>query len=292
MRKKITIVCLSALLGGAVLAQGLPNPFDVGLGVRAMGFGGAYTALAQGSEALLYNPAGLAATTGLRADSAYASPMGLYSATWIAGALPGFGVGVAFLSAGRIETAAGDPLAFSHFATVVGVAAAGEDLPYLGRFLRLPLPTIFGFGLKYDRVRVATEVGGNIALDFGLLSSLDLALGTVRLGISITDFGAGIGLGERTESWSTSLVLGAALLSPVGFIISTDLALDRFALGLGWAFGGGIEARAGLSSQGGVTRLSLGLGVSWQAFVLDYAFTTHPALGPSHRLSLGVVFGR
>ena len=291
MRKKITILCLSALLGGAALAQGLPNPFDVGLGVRAMGFGGAYTALAQGTEALLYNPAGLAMTTGLRGDSAYASPMGLYSATWLAGAMPGLGAGVAFLSAGRIETPAGDPLAFSHFAAVIGVAAAGEDIPYLGRFLQLPLPTIFGFSLKYDRVKMATEVGGNVALDLGLLTSADLALGTVRLGLSITDFGAGIGLGERTESWSTSFVLGAALVSPVGFIVSADLALDRFAVGLGWAFRG-IEARAGLSSQGGVTGLSLGLGVSWQAFVLDYAFTTHPVLGPSHGLSLGVVFGR
>lgn len=292
MRKAIAILCLSALVGGTALAQGLPNPFDAGLGVRAAGFGGAYTALAGGPEALLYNPAGLVMTPGLRADSAYASPMGLYSATWIAGAMPGLGAGVAFLSAGRITDPAGDPIPFSHFAAVIGVAAAGEDIPYLGRFLRLPWPTVFGLSLKYDRVEMATEVGGNVALDLGLLTSLDLALGTVRLGISLTDFGAGIGLGERTESWSTSLVLGAALVTPVGFLATVDLAMDRFALGLGWTFGGGIEARAGLSSQGGVVSFSLGLGVSWQAFVLDYALSTHPVLGPSHRLSLGVVFGR
>jgi len=288
MRKKITILCLSALLGGAALAQGLPNPFDVGLGVRAMGFGGAYTALAQGPEALLYNPAGLAATTGLRADSAYSSPMGLYSVTWIAGAMPGLGAGMAYLSAGKITDPDKNPLTFSHVAFVAGGALPADRLPYLDRFL--PWPVIVGLNLKYDRVQVADEAGGNVAFDVGALANLDSPLGALRLGLAILDLGAGIGLGERNEGWTTSLTLGAALGMPVGLILSIDLAIDRLALGLGWDFGHGLEVRGGFSSQGGVIHFSLGLGVSWRSFVLDYALTTHPVLGLSHRLALGMAF--
>jgi len=219
MRKTTAVLCLAVALGAGAGAQGLPNPFDVGLGVRAMGFGGAYTALAQGPEALLYNPAGLGVTAGLRADSAYASPMGLYSVTWIAGAMPGLGAGIAFLSAGRITDPDDNPLAFSHIALVAGGALPADRLPYLGEFL--PWPVILGFNLKYDRVQVASEVGGNVAVDLGALTTLGLSFGDLRLGLAILDLGAGIGLGERNEAWSTTVVLGAALEMPVGLILST-----------------------------------------------------------------------
>lgn len=289
MRKAIATFCLAALLGGTALAQGLPNPFDVGLGVRAEGFGGAYSALAQGTDALLYNPAGLALTVGLRADSAYASPMGLYSVTWIGGAMRGLGAGLAYLSAGGITDPEGDPLSFSHMALLAGGALPGDAVPYLGRFL--PWPVFVGIGIKYDRVQVASEVGGNIALDFGAITSFDTAFGTLRMGLVISDLGPGIGLGERSEAWSTSASLGAALILPAGLILSADLAGGKFAVGLGWAFGGGLEVRGGFKSQGGMASFSLGLGVGWRNFVLDYAMTTHPVLGLSHRLALGITFG-
>jgi len=288
MRKTIAILCLALALGVGALAQGLPNPFDVGLGVRAAGFGGAYTALAQGPEALLYNPAGLGVTAGLRADSAYASPMGLYSVTWIAGAMPGLGAGIAFLSAGRITDPDHSPLAFSHIALVAGGALPADRLPYLQRLL--PWPVILGFNLKYDRVQVASEVGGNVAVDLGALTTLGLSFGDLRLGLAILDLGAGIGLGERNEAWSTTVVLGAALATSAGLIMSADLGLNRLALGIGWAFGRGLEVRGGFTAQGGVVSFSLGMGVAWNYFVLDYALTTHPVLGPSHRLALGLVF--
>ena len=128
MNKLSIAVCTVALLMLPSLGQGLPNPFDVGLGVRAMGFGGAYTALAQGTEALLYNPAGLAYLPGIRADSSYSMPMGLYSVAWLAGAMPNFGAGLAYLSAGGITDPQGDPLTFSHLGAVVGAGFPADRI--------------------------------------------------------------------------------------------------------------------------------------------------------------------
>lgn len=292
MNRAIAILFGTLLVGGLALGQALPNPFDVGLGVRAMGLGGAYTALAEGTEALLYNPAGLATLPGPRADSSYSSPMGLYSVTWLAGAFPGIGGGVAYLSAGSItDPATGSPLTFSHLALVAGVGMSANRVPMLNRYLRLPFPLTLGLSIKYDRVQMATETGGNLAFDIGALTRMDIPFGELRLGLAVRDLGPGIGLGERRESWSTSFAVGAALLLPGGLLFTTDLASDYLGMGVGWAFGRGLEVRSGFQSQGGIVHLALGLGVRWKSFALDYALTTHPTLGPSHRLSLGILLG-
>jgi hypothetical protein len=288
MNKLVLSICLAASLAGPALAQGLPGPFDAGLGVRAMGFGGAYTALAQGSEALLYNPAGLAHLPGPRADSSYSLPMGLYSVAWLAGAIPSLGAGFAYLSAGGITDPQGNPLAYSHIGLVAGVGLPGEKLPFLARFL--PFPTALGMSVKYTRIQITDEVGGNLALDLGALTTLSLPFGQLRLGLAIRDLGPGIGLGERQEAQSVDIALGGALTSPQGFLIAVDLAGSYFALGAGWGVPG-FELRGGVRSQGGIFQISLGLGVSWQSFALDYALTTHPMLGLSHRLAFGYRFG-
>ncbi|HQM38040.1 MAG TPA: hypothetical protein PLN64_03945, partial [Candidatus Bipolaricaulis anaerobius] len=66
MRRAFALLGVVLVGGGIALGQGLPNPFDVGLGVRAMGFGGASIAIAEGTEALLTNPAGLGWSKGIR----------------------------------------------------------------------------------------------------------------------------------------------------------------------------------------------------------------------------------
>jgi len=289
MNKLSIAVCTVALLMLPSLGQGLPNPFDVGLGVRAMGFGGAYTALAQGTEALLYNPAGLAYLPGIRADSSYSMPMGLYSVAWLAGAMPNFGAGLAYLSAGGITDPQGDPLTFSHLGAVVGAGFPAEFIPFLARFI--PLPTSLGFSLKYTRVQIADEGGGNLALDLGAIASLSLPMGQLRLGLAIRDLGPGIGLGERQEAQSLDVSLGAALVSPQGLLVTADFAGSYVALGMGWALPQGFEVRGGLTSQGGILQISFGFGVAWRSFVLDYALTTHPMLGLSHRLAFGFLLG-
>ncbi len=281
--RRLCGVLIVVLTGGAALGQGLPNPFDLGLGVRAMGFGGAYMAIAEGTEALLTNPAGLAWSTGTRADSSLTSVLGLYTVTWIAGAIPSFGGGLGYLGVGGITDPDGNPLAFSHFVAVIG---AGMDLTALRV---APFPAAGGVALKYDRVQIAGEAGGGVALDIGFLGRLATPVGRLQIGLALREFGFGPRVGNAAEGWSTDLAAGVALVNPLGFILAADLTAEYTAFGVGWSALGLFEVRGGLRVQAGL-QWALGLGVKWGMFALDYALLTHPVLAASHRFGFGARF--
>jgi len=281
--RRIAVFLVLALAGGVGLAQSMPNPFDVGLGIRAMGFGGASIAIAEGTEALLSNPAGLGWSRGIRADSSLSSALGLYSVTWVAAAVPNFGGGIAYLGVGGITDPKGNPLAFSHFAAVV---AAGLDL---AGFRMFPFPAAGGVALKFNRVQVADASGSGFALDLGVLGRMNTPLGAVQFGVALRDLGFGMRVGETADGWSIDFGAGVALINPLGFILAADLSSEYTAVGLGWSAFGLFEIRAGLRFQAGV-QWALGFGAQWGTFALDYALLTHPVLAVSHRFGFGVSF--
>lgn len=284
--KRLIAVCAALLLGGTALAQGLPNLFDVGLGVRAMGYGGAYLALAEGSEALLYNPAGLAWLGRASADSSYTGSMGLVSVGWLAGAIPGFGVGAGYLGVGGITDPEGSPLNFGQFGLVGGAGLDGRRPPLSA--LPVPVPYAAGIALKFMSATVADASAVGVALDIGVLTRMSSPLGELRAGLVIRDLGFGLAVGETRDGWTTDIAIGAALLNPMGFIATVDLGTGYVALGVGWRAVPAMEVRGGLQLQGGALRWALGAGFSWEAFQIDYALQTHPFLGTSHRLAFGV----
>ncbi|HAZ30191.1 TPA: hypothetical protein DCY65_01275 [Candidatus Acetothermia bacterium] len=279
-----TLVLLTVTLAGVLaLGQALPNPFDMGLGVRAMGFGGAYIAIAEGTEALLTNPAGLGWSAGLRADSSLSSVLGLYSVTWLAGSIPNFGAGLGYLGVGGITDPDGNPLAFSHLAAVVG---AGFDLSGMRLF---PFPAAGGMAFKFNRLQVADQAGSGFALDVGLLGRMSTPLGALRFGLALREFGFGPTVGETGDGWSTDLAAGVALVNPLGFLLALDITSEYTALGVGWSAFGAFEIRTGLRIQAGL-QWAFGLGVRWGMFVIDYALLTHPVLSAAHRFGFGARF--
>ena len=283
-RNRVLLTVVGCLLAGTVaLGQTMPNPFDVGLGVRAMGFGGASLALAEGTEALLANPAGLGWSKGARADSTLASALGLYSVTWVAGAVPSFAAGVAYLGVGGITDPEGNPLAFSHLAATVG---AGFDVSGMRIF---PFPAAAGAALKFHRVQIGNASGSGFALDVGVLGRTNTPLGAVQFALTLRDLGFGMRVGSTADGWSLDLGAGAALLMPGGLILAGDLTSEYTALGLGFNLLGLLEVRGGIRFQAGV-QWAFGLGVRWGMFVLDYALLTHPVLSASHRFGFGLRF--
>lgn len=239
--------------------------FDLGLGVRAMGLGGAYAAVAEGAEGLLYNPAGLARVRGLAVDSTIlASWVG---AGYVGAALPSVGVGLAYLG-----TSAGENLGFSQLGLILGF---GMDL----RFFGLP-GWEGGLALRYQSTNIAGEGQTGFGLDVGVAGAFPLPVGDVRATLVIRELAFG-GL-------STEFVLAGAWLSPIGLFAAVDLTSEYTALGLGWTLGFA-EIRLGLRQEG-VFRVALGLGVRFGNYTVDYALLTHPLLSPSHRFGFGVRF--
>lgn len=268
MRKSAVI--LAVVLTG-LTAVGQVSLFDVGLGVRAMGFGGAFSAIAQGPEALLYNPGGLAQARGIAADSAFNSSLGLYSTWWLGGTIPNLGAGLGYLGTG----VPGEPdLGFSQFALIAGY---GLDLGPL-----LPIPTFAGLGLRFQTTTIAGEGTSGLAFDLGAITRFPSPFGELRASLVVRELGFG--------GWSTEFTLGGAWVSPFGLIAAVDLGSDYQALGVGWSFMGMTEVRAGLRLEAGYFRLAFGLGVQWGSYTLDYALLTHPVLATSHRFGFGLRF--
>jgi len=79
MKKKLLALGLVAI---STVALAQVSLFDMGLGTRAMGLGGAYAAVAEGPEGLLYNPAGLAQVRGIPWTPP-SLPAGWAQGTWV-----------------------------------------------------------------------------------------------------------------------------------------------------------------------------------------------------------------
>lgn len=285
MMRTMLALATVLLIGAMAPAQGTLNPLDVGLGVRAMGLAGAYTALARGTEAVLYNPAGLAHQRGFRADSSYTGGMGLYGVGWVAGAAPSLGGGLAYLSVGGITDPEGAPLNYSQFALVAGGGLRTQDVP----FLPIPFDAALGANFKINTARMADESAIGVALDLGFMTAFPTPLGELSAGLAIRDLGLGMSVGD-SRGWSTELAVGVAAELPLGLFSALELSSHYSALGIGWQIDP-LEVRMGVQLSGGTVRWALGLGVGWQQFFLDYALMTHPMLGTSHRLGFGVDLG-
>ncbi|MCS7216751.1 MAG: hypothetical protein NZ924_03575 [Candidatus Bipolaricaulota bacterium] len=240
--------------------------FDMGLGTRAMGLGGAYAAVAEGAEGLLYNPAGLARVRGVQADSTVLA--GWVSAGYVGAALPGLGAGLGYLGA-----SAGENLGFSQLGLIAGF---GLDLRALG------FPVLGGAALRFQSTHIAGKSETGFGLDLGVLGAFPSLLGEIRAAVVLRELAFG-GL-------STEFVVAGAWLSPFGLFAALDLTSEYIALGVGMAFLGAAEVRAGLRQEGGLFRVALGLGVRFGSYALDYALLTHPLLAPSHRFGFGLRF--
>ncbi len=287
MRKAGWAILAVLVVGIGVWAHGLVNPFDLEPSARAAGYGGAFCGLAEGSDALLYNPGALILPHRPEFSSDYMSQLGgLSSVVWLAGASGNWAGGIAYLSAGGIETEpGGDALAFNQ----VGVALAGAW--ELGG-LPLPLPLRLGVGatLRYVRAQLADKAGSGLSLGLGALGIVDVGAASFRVGIAMDDLGFGIGFGEDVprEAWSVGIRLGAALVLP-NFKLDMDYG-GGLRFGFGFPFNQALELRAGIALEGGMTRFALGLGFGWRSFTLDYALITHPLLPSSHRFGFGFSF--
>lgn len=270
--------------------------FDLGVGVRPLGMGGAFVALADDESATLYNPAGLAYLAAPQISSFYERRFGASNYLSALGALPRIGGGLSLFSFGPIEERnEQDQVTGTVGYLQVGLLGAGGLA--LGDVLGAEGLRALSAGGRLSLVGISTAEGGSgmgFSLSWGLLlrieELLSLPMEDFRVGFvlenapglgMVNPFRGVVGLAVRPVSllW---MALDVAFPLELHAGVELNIPFPEGALPLPPE----IAVRLGFFAQGEVFSFTTGLGLGIGAFRFDYAFISHPQLPGSHRLAL------
>ena len=292
------------LAAGVLRAQVSPNSgtafpiLSVGLGARAIGMGESFTAVADDSSALYYNPAGLAqiqqpeislAHNLYLSDGFYDNVAGLYPL----GNSDTLAFGARYLNYGAIDKR-------DNFGNLLGTYAP-FDVSIEGAYgFPLDKNTLMGVGSQWIRQDIDGSIQSGLLWNLGLWTK---PFDRFSVGVNLKDLGVETG----GNSLPLGLLLGAAyrislskrdlhtlLLSGGG-----DLGFEgpgSLNAGFEYAFQKNYFLRGGYvlplqdNQLGGLQGLDFGAGVRLGQFQLDYSFSFEGDLGDIQRFSLSVYF--
>lgn len=279
---------------------------ELGVGARADGMGEAYSAVAEGADALYWNPAALTnvqdhAITVMDApyiDSSY------YDSIEYAQKLgPGsLGVGLQYFNSGSIAAtdASGvsvgsfDPYDIA-FSVGYGYKLNGLSQDWLNGYS-------VGLAGKWIQSRIATYAQTEAA-DIGVYSPGYMG-DKLHWAFTATNLGGTMKFDSANENLPEAFRVGGSYKIMGNWLGSADLVLPRgngpeLALGTEYRYdagkGLGIAVRGGYNTTTtddvtGFTGFSFGAGISFQKYSFDYAVVPYGDLGLTHRLSLSARF--
>ncbi|MBI3566075.1 MAG: PorV/PorQ family protein [Elusimicrobia bacterium] len=285
----VLLLALAAPAGALETAAFL----DVGVGARALGLGGAYSALGEDADSLYWNPAGLARLEKREAAFSHAELASPARLDFAAYAHPTsaatFAGGATYLSQDAIggRDASGRPTAdftASDFAASFAAAARGGLADY-------------GVAVKLVQSHIGSAQAQTVAMDAGARR----AWGPLVAAAAVRNLGPGMKFDSETDDLPLRAALGAAYRFPGGHALAAEwTASPRVGggdAGLGGEFkaASGVFLRAGYSTRGAVAGgsgfdaargLTLGVGLGMGGWTLDYAAAPMGELGSAHRFTL------
>ena len=276
MTRRIRALIVCAVMAAVALpvgaVEGVGTIFSLGSSGRALGMGGAFSALADDEGSVLYSPAALGWREEFGLTSLLASGFGGIVHGVVGFAMPYFGVNLFLLDSGVIPTDAGSfRYASQGFVGSLGIPIGPVGLGVRGRLLRVSAPTD----------------GSGWAIDPAIVVALD----SIRVAMMLEGAFSQPVVYESgaNEAWTRSLRIGAAVtLSPspdVLWSLSFEAA-ELFSTSPSLAAGleawiGGLGARAGFDGSGP----TFGMSVRFVSLQLDWAYAMRSDLGDSHRVS-------
>ena len=280
----------------------------VNYSARAAAMANAYTGIANGSEAVFFNPAGIAQLKNRQLSSTYMNY------------LVGVQCGSAVFTFPRSDTRS--IAVFSQFLTASETRTlADEDGNYNGTDGTFGISDILigitdsreltdvlnlGINLKYLRESIDGNSASAIVLDIGVLHQTTNE--NLKLGVTIKNIGKQLTYftdDKFTEKLPKTVVVGFGYHPDRKFYADFDvyrpLAGDfSFRAGIEYMIYEIFKLRAGYNSQaknwkaGGdlqnLAGVSLGLGINWHRYTVDYAVNSYGDLGLVNQISLIIDF--
>ncbi len=304
-------VCVLALVGVMLSPLSAAGRRDVGtsgaqflkLGVnaRAIAMGEAYSAVADGADAIYWNAAGLEQVKGkafsvmhsaylqdINHDfAAYAQRMGIVGVV---------GVGVQYLSANSIDQT-------DSVGTNVGTFKPSDlavNLAWAREFSDFGSPFVVGLNGKYVRSRIieTAEAG---AVDFGVAWNM---YEKWRFGATVQNLGTALKFRDESDDLPVTVRLGSSFTYKK-LILSLDGIFPRdndpaAAVGaeykmpisqdLWFATRGGFNSRTINDLNKGISSIGAGAGLGWKTYSVDFAWVPFGNLGNTYRISLSAKF--
>ncbi|OGR84088.1 MAG: hypothetical protein A2901_00050 [Elusimicrobia bacterium RIFCSPLOWO2_01_FULL_54_10] len=305
---KIRIVLAAALLApGTALAGSSASFLRLGTDAKALGMGSAYTAVAQDSNALYWNPAGMARLRKADLSATYAALYSDLKYNTLSFARPtrmgSFGVSAFHLDAGEQEGRTESRARSSDFSV--------SDLAVtLGYARRAAGALNLGISAKWIESRIADESARSFAFDAGAQT---IVPGTqVQAGFAVLNLGPKMKFLEESETLPLTLSGGVAYGGLKFLLLSADVRQDvynsrtLFSMGAEFSPLSWVSLRAGFLSHGvsafhasnkfetgkfsGLSGLGLGLGMKLGRGRVDYSINPAGELGSAQRITLSLTF--
>ncbi|MEW6558227.1 MAG: PorV/PorQ family protein [Elusimicrobiota bacterium] len=272
---------------------GLPGYFlTQGAGARALALGRSFTAISDDATAMFFNPGGLFQLQRKELQYMYAN---LFEGTqYRALSFSQSGAGVVTFALGAVQLRSAGFIERDEYNYPTGKEFVDENTAILlSSCFKIEEDKLgVGLNLKHIMKKIDTFNKSGFDTDVGFLYS---PLPELSFGLNIQNLlGAKFKRESLTDELPMNIKLGiAGKLFHKAITVSADLdntdkrsAKSHF----------GIEYRVkeilGLRVGYDISYITAGFGVSYKHFYLDYALLSHTELELSHRVSLGVRFGR
>ncbi|MFI5345311.1 MAG: PorV/PorQ family protein [Elusimicrobiota bacterium] len=278
---------------------------------RPAAMGGAYAAVADDADGMLYNPAGLAFLNEDQASFAHADYIQGITQDYLALAFRGgdgrrqYDDGRHWLSDGAGAGVYVNTLDFGGIQRTTLANQSGAGLDSFGvrdwalgaGYARRGPWSWLGFGgaLKYLRENIDNTVAQTVALDMGARADLQEPFGVpFTAGLALQNLGQDPRYRVVREPMPTALRLGGAWLPNASVTIAADLVQVRGGAltphaGVEWRAFESAALRMGYDGKNDAgPGITVGASVTWRMVRFDYAFVPYGDLGDAHRLGATV----
>ena len=277
----------------------------IGVGARAAALGGAFVSLSEDASALYWNPAGLTQLDQQQITLGYVNYLLDIHSGFLGYVLPRrgdlrLGMALNYFSYGEFQETTVENPSGSGLGTFGAVDMA---LSVSGAY---PLKQGISVGAtaKFIYSKIEDYSSDAYAMDLGGL--YPLPNGRTRIGASIQNLGFqrsgylsdhtdGLApifrLGASHQLQGLPLLLSADLFKPTDHHVNLNLGgelepVENFSLRLGWS-SLGQDQKVG-TDRDNLAGFSGGLGVGWQRYRLDYAYSSQAELGDIHRATISL----